>query len=499
VIEAGTAAPDFTLPNQDGEDVTLSSLRGGPVVLYFYPKADTPCSIGSHGHTRPLAGLSASSASRRRRAARARASPRRRTSGTPSSGSAENSWRLVAVHDEIQVSGNALLEDRPGLSQAVTACLTGAADLIIGAHSERLWWGHEVRAQVLRLVEGEGCEVWAVDTGRLSNGSAAEDFNGEVRTSADRFSRRQNAEKSHGAVQRAINRGIVPWPKIPPGFDRTKDTPLVPNEDAGTVVEAFGMRLAGATIDAVRAFLSEHGVTRSYHGVQAMLRDRLYLGEIHFGSSYEPNLTAHPPIVDRDLFNAVQRVRVSRGRRAKSERLLARLGVLRCGTCGARMVVGTSNNSSYWIYRCPPVGDCERRVTISAEIVEQVVVERVRGALADVQGRASVEDNARDAELQLERAQANLNAALRAFDGFDEQAAVDRLAELRTIRDQAQERVDHLGGHRSVVTINAARDWDRLSPDARRALIRATVAEVRVAPASGGSPADRVTVELVGE
>ena len=42
MIEAGTEAPDFTLPNQDGEDVTLSSLRGGPVVLYFYPKADTP-------------------------------------------------------------------------------------------------------------------------------------------------------------------------------------------------------------------------------------------------------------------------------------------------------------------------------------------------------------------------------------------------------------------------------------------------------------------------
>jgi peroxiredoxin Q/BCP len=42
MIETGTDAPDFTLPNQDGEDVTLDSLRGKPVVLYFYPKADTP-------------------------------------------------------------------------------------------------------------------------------------------------------------------------------------------------------------------------------------------------------------------------------------------------------------------------------------------------------------------------------------------------------------------------------------------------------------------------
>jgi len=42
MLEPGTSAPDFTLPNQDGEPVTLSSLRGSTVVLYFYPRADTP-------------------------------------------------------------------------------------------------------------------------------------------------------------------------------------------------------------------------------------------------------------------------------------------------------------------------------------------------------------------------------------------------------------------------------------------------------------------------
>ncbi len=38
----GTLAPDFTLPNQDGEPITLASLKGKPVVLYFFPRADTP-------------------------------------------------------------------------------------------------------------------------------------------------------------------------------------------------------------------------------------------------------------------------------------------------------------------------------------------------------------------------------------------------------------------------------------------------------------------------
>ncbi|HVE69109.1 MAG TPA: thioredoxin-dependent thiol peroxidase [Solirubrobacteraceae bacterium] len=42
MLEPGDTAPDFTLPDQAGEPVTLSRLRGSHVVLYFYPKALTP-------------------------------------------------------------------------------------------------------------------------------------------------------------------------------------------------------------------------------------------------------------------------------------------------------------------------------------------------------------------------------------------------------------------------------------------------------------------------
>lgn len=41
-IEAGTKAPAFTLKADDGSKVKLSDLKGQPVVLYFYPKDDTP-------------------------------------------------------------------------------------------------------------------------------------------------------------------------------------------------------------------------------------------------------------------------------------------------------------------------------------------------------------------------------------------------------------------------------------------------------------------------
>ncbi|HYM55000.1 MAG TPA: thioredoxin-dependent thiol peroxidase [Solirubrobacteraceae bacterium] len=50
MIEQGDKAPDFELPDQDGRAVKLSDFQGQPVVVYFYPKADTPgCTIQACG------------------------------------------------------------------------------------------------------------------------------------------------------------------------------------------------------------------------------------------------------------------------------------------------------------------------------------------------------------------------------------------------------------------------------------------------------------------
>lgn len=50
MIEPGQQAPPFTLPDQDGTPVTLADFAGKTVVLYFYPKADTPgCTVQACG------------------------------------------------------------------------------------------------------------------------------------------------------------------------------------------------------------------------------------------------------------------------------------------------------------------------------------------------------------------------------------------------------------------------------------------------------------------
>lgn len=63
MISQGTPAPDFTLPRDGGESVTLSALRPGKVVLYFYPKDDTPgCTLEAQDFNARLADFTAAGA-----------------------------------------------------------------------------------------------------------------------------------------------------------------------------------------------------------------------------------------------------------------------------------------------------------------------------------------------------------------------------------------------------------------------------------------------------
>ena len=309
--------------------------------------------------------------------------------------------RLLEIINEMDVSGGTPLAARAGLRQAVEAVEAGKADVIVAAYFDRLVRSLPVQNELVTRVEEAGGKVLAVDVGQVTNGTAGQWLSGTMLGAVAEYARRTAAERSGEAQARAVARGVMPWPNVPPGYQRGADGRLrVDPEIAPIVAEAFRMRTDGATVASVREHLASRGVERSYHGVTSLLSSRVVLGEIHFGKLV--NLEAHPAIVDVDTWRRVQRVRSPRGPKPKSDRLLARLGVLRCGSCDSRMVVGTSNHGAYWIYRCPPNGDCQRRVTISAEAVEQAVVDRVRAALADAEGRASAESNVQEAEQALE-------------------------------------------------------------------------------------------------
>jgi site-specific DNA recombinase len=402
---------------------------------------------------------------------------------------------LLEIHEELDVSGGADLHRRPGLSQAVAAIEEGRARVVVAAYFDRFFRNLDVQRQVVDRIEAAGGAVLTVDMGAVSHATAGQWLSGTLMGAFSEYQRRTTRERAGEAQRRAVARGALPYANVPPGLRKRTDATLEPDPATAPVVAAaFQRRADGETIREIRAFLAANGIHRSYHGVQGLLRSRVVLGEIHFGNLV--NLHAHEGIVDPGVWRAAQRAHVSRGRRASSDRLLARLGVLRCGSCGARMVVGSAHHGQYPLYRCPPVGDCQRRVTISATAIERTITEAVLLAIADDKGQASIATDALEAGEDADRAQGALDAALRTFAGFeDESAARDRLAELRAERDATRERAEQLGRQRAALTIGAG-DWDRLSPGGRRALIRAVVERVDVAPGRG---AERVSVKLFGK
>ncbi len=405
---------------------------------------------------------------------------------------ARDGLQLVETLEELDVSGGAALAKRPGLRRAVEMVEAGEADVIVAGYFDRLVRSLAVQAELVSRVEAAGGAILAVDVGAVTGASAGQWLSGTMLGAVSEYHRRVTAERTEDAKRRAVARGVAPFPNVPPGYRKDADGRLeLHPKEARVVAEAFRRRAAGATVKDVREYLRGKGVERSYHGTQALLESRIVLGELRFGDDMV-NTASHPAIVDAGIWQQVQQARSPRGRRPKSERLLARLGVLRCGTCGARMVVGSANHGAYQLYRCPPVGDCPQRVTISAPVAEAAIVDAVKGLLEGMRGTASLAEGVEDAERELQHAERELEAAVTAFSGLDDvDAARTRLGELRDAREAARDRLAALQAAAAPAITVSAGEWGDLTLDEQRALIQATIAEATVVPGRGD---DRVTV-----
>lgn len=405
---------------------------------------------------------------------------------------------LGTTYEELDVSGGKALERRTGLSAAIGDVETGRAEVIVVAYFDRLVRSLEVQAEVLRRVEAAGGSVLTADLGRVSTDTAGQWLNATLHGMVSEYYNRLTAEKAGAAQVRAVERGDAPM-RIPPGLLREGGRLVRDERLAPIVAEAVRMRAAGATVATVRDYLRDNGIERSFHGTTSLLKSRLLIGEVVFGANRaraEDVLRGTcPAVVDRETWERAQRVSVPRGRKAKSDRLLARLGVLRCGTCGARMVTATANHNRYHVYRCPPTGDCPKRVSIAAEVVEQAAVKAVRTWVDGCIATRSLGDSIRAAQAALQVAQDDLDAAIRTLSDFtNEPAAVERLSELQRVRDAARERVEQLGPdpHETVVLLD--QDWDTLSLDDRRRCVRAALDRIVVKPSTrrGQPPEERI-------
>jgi DNA invertase Pin-like site-specific DNA recombinase len=420
----------------------------------------------------------------------------------------EHDWEPTYWMEGLGLSGMLPLDKRSDLLASLGLIQAGRAQVLVSAYYDRMWRKTRVGEDVLDLLEAAGCRVFAGDLGEITRRTAASRFQLRVLGAANELVAESAAEKTMNAKRDAVARGVAPFPTLIAGYRRGEGERIEPDPvTAPLVAQAFQLRADGATILQVRDFLRRSGVLvpamkRSKDGKHALipidhqrtrtlLTSRFVLGELRHGEFFNP--TSHEPIVDLDLWNAAQRHRGSkRGRTAKSDLLLARLGVLRCAMCGKPMSAG----GYFWkgkrtaTYTCnQPDNACRQRVTINADLVDDAVSAQVRNELAKDAGSASAEHRLRAAAATLAEAEQRLANAVEAFTGLEDlDSARARLAEFRDQRDQAEAALFALQRSAPLQerVVRAGNEWNELSRAEQRRLIQLLVPRVLVHPTSAG-------------
>ena len=289
-------------------------------------------------------------------------------------------WPVVSRHVERSTSGGRLIEKRPGLLAALEDVRAKRAQRVLVYHRDRLDRNLEVRRAFVAAVEEAGGEVWTPD-GRLTFSTANEKLSNTLLGAMDENYREVIREKVLKQKRARVEAGCpcTRMPFIgyvsPGGWSRAQ----VVEADRPHVLRAFEMSADGKSSPEIVRYLREQGYTATHRAVTHMLRNELYCGHIIWGELRHEN--AHEAIVSDRLFRRVQARRKPVGRKSPSQRLLARLGVLRCGSCGAAMV--TDNK----LYRCSS-RECDCRASASASQVEALVLDRVAREIKGMRGNA---------------------------------------------------------------------------------------------------------------
>ncbi len=392
---------------------------------------------------------------------------------------ANRGLEVIDILDEMDTSGGKSLAKRPELTEALSAVEKGNVHAIVFAYRDRMDRSITTGSELCERMDAAGGLLIA-DGNVITHAT----HDGWRRSTFESFlnedQRRAVGEKMQAVQERCVAEGRPPWSRVALGLQRQEDGTLSPDPKTVPIVQsAFKMRADGASMAQIREMLKSHGVKRSHRGVQVMLANRIYLGELHFGKLVNP--AACEPIIDRELWDRVQRMIVPRGPSPASERLLSRLGVLRCGTCGARLsAMKLPKQNNYPIYRCPSTSDCDHHMTISAEIAEKVACEAVEYRLAHREGHTSVEIRRRTAARERDEAQQKLETAIRTLAGIDEPAARETIEGLHEDRDLKQTRLDGFGDPGDALANISVADFHAVPLDKKRLYIRTIIESMTV-------------------
>jgi hypothetical protein len=423
---------------------------------------------------------------------------------------------------ERNVSGHAPLHKRP-FGAAIARVENGDAEAIFFAYRDRHDRSIEEGSKAIQRMDAVGALLMAGDE-ELSHRTHALWRQSTMGSFLAEDAWRGTRERTMNNVLRQIREDKVVPHALGPGFIRNDDGSVRIDEQLRPhIVEAFAMRARHATIREVHAYLLAKGVTVThkrttrpipYNAVKRLLHSPLYIGELRFpdkprSNAKNPELPRPwagmtfrvcEPMIERDVWDAVQAMTVPAGRRAKSPLLLARIGNVHCATCGANMVVsgswasytttkGQARHKRYDFYKCGRHNECPNPPSISAPRLHNLVLARTKLKLADGSGRASSDRTARELDAIIASLDTHIASAearfvtLRPDAPHDEaRAAID---DLYAQRDNAIAQRARLRDGDSVETTNAAvvlDDTDPAALPAQRRLILYAWADITVTP-----------------
>jgi DNA invertase Pin-like site-specific DNA recombinase len=403
---------------------------------------------------------------------------------------------LSECFEELDTSGGRSLEKRPGLLRAVEAVEAGEAKAIVVAYASRLARSLRVKEQVVTRVEAAGGRVLTVDFGPLGEATASDWLSGTLIMAFAEYQRREAKERFQTAQENAVRIGVYPFPEVPPGYIKAADRRLVVDPaTAPIMVEAFAMRDVGKSFRQIHAYLKSQGIDRQLSSMTKLLSNPLYIGRLEYGEFV--NSESHEPIIDAATFKRVKDRIEPAGRQAKSDKLLSRLGILRCSTCGSRMTASSCRSGTYELYRCGKREECEHPVGIGAHIIEPQIEKLTKWALSELEGRKSNDASVKEAEAALAKARAATEAFVQGTEGLDAAVIKTRVSELLRAEAEAQQAYNRIADcETSLSRVTTMRNWDDFDLDTKRGLIRAFFEKITVLPANGIIGAERIRYKL---
>jgi DNA invertase Pin-like site-specific DNA recombinase len=381
--------------------------------------------------------------------------------------------------------------DRAIMRQAIEGVERGDYAGVVNGYSSRMARNLGLTLALWDRVEAAGGRmIWARENidGRDSDGRMLRN----ILAAVDERELDKHRERFEGLREGATALGIWQRRQTPRGYRRypkVKDDPLsrhlVPDERADEVRRAFeDIRDGRATVvDLARRL----GMTPQ--GVRAMLRNRVYLGELRVGKHV--NREAHERIVTPELFDDVQHALASRPRAPRrvddGPALLARL--VRCAGCGHVM---TRANTKRLVYVCP-VNHSGERCPAPAAITTALLDAHVEGiALAELERlRVSATDGRglERAEAAVAAAGAELAALLTTVKAADleERDYADELRSRKAAVEAARAELRAERGRRPALPVpgTGAEVWETRDAHQRNELLRALLGAVVVARGGG--------------